>query len=38
MYKIQIQQKTLWNIKFLFYNNRCMILQLKGVNSAVANL
>ena len=32
MYKIQIQQKTLWNIKFLlFYNNRCMILQLKGL-------
>ena len=31
MYKIQIQQKTLWNIKFLFYNNRWMILQLKGL-------
>ena len=31
MYKIQIQQKTLWNIKFLFYNNRCMILQLQGL-------
>ena len=36
MYKIQIQQKTLWNIKFLFYNNHNSAIE--GVNSVVANL